>query len=310
MTEERSLRSIIPGVGLRELRAVLAVAELGSFRRAAQDLGYTQSALSHQVAAIETALGRSLFTRPGGRGQVKLTPAGVAVCRRARRALAEVDAIAADADEAERGQTARVRVGGSQTTAAEVMPAALRAFREDHPGVEVALWEYESFEAVASAIGRGRLELGFAHNPTPDDRVESIPLLDDSWVILTRRDSPIAETERPTFDVLDGKDVVAWNRRWQVQADLEEAWMRRGIAPRIVYRTDDNLALQRLVAAGLGDACVGRLSARRAIDPSLTWLSPKEFLGPRQIALCYPRNRQMSGTTAALMSAIRAQASS
>jgi hypothetical protein len=140
----------------------------------------------------------------------------------------------------------------------------------------VALWEYDSFEAVASALGRGRLELGFAHNPTPDDRVESILLLDDSWVILTRRDSPLAEIEHPSFDVLDGADVVAWNRKWQVQAELEEVWMRRGIAPRIVYRTDDNLVLQRLVAAGLGHACIGRLAARRAIDSSLTWLTPKE----------------------------------
>ena len=286
---------------------MLTVSQLGSFRRAAEELGYTQSALSHQVATIEASLGRQLFTRPGGRGMVKLTPAGEAVCRRARRALSEVEAIPAEAEAAERGQTARVRVGGSQTTAAEVMPGALRAFREDHPGVEVALWEYDSFEAVASALGRGRIELGFAHNPTPDDRVESVPLLDDAWVILTRRDSAIAETEHPSFDMLDGKDVVAWNRRVQVQAELEEAWLRRGIAPRIVYRTDDNLALQRLVAAGLGDACIGRLAARRAIDPALTWLSPKEF--PRtstDLPVLRARTRQMSATTAALMSAIRA----
>lgn len=308
MSQIRSIWSITPGVGLRELRAVLAVADLGSFRRAATELGYTQSALSHQVATIESALGRPLFIRPGGRGQVSLTPAGEAVCRRARRALSEVEAIGPDAEEAEHGQSARVRVGVSQTTAAEVMPRALRAFRLDHPGVEVVLWEYEGFEAVASALGRGRLELGFAHNPTPDDRVESIPILNDAWVILTRRDSEIAEIEHPSFEILHGRDVVAWNRKWQVQAELEDAWIRRGIAPRIVYRTDDNLALQRLVAAGLGHACIGHLAARRAIDASLTWLSPAEFLGPRQIALCYPRNRQMSATVASLMSAIRAQA--
>jgi DNA-binding transcriptional LysR family regulator len=308
MSALRSIWSITPGVDLRGLRAVLAVADTGSFRRAATELGYTQSALSHQVANVEKALGRPLFTRPGGRGQVKLTPVGEAVCRRARRALSEVEAIGADAEEAERTARVRVRVGVSQTTAAEVMPSALRAFREDHPGVEVVLSEYESFEAVASALGRGRLELGFAHNPTPDDRVESVPILDDAWVILTRRDSPIAELDRPSFDVLDGLDVVAWNRKWQVQAELEDAWMRRGIAPRIVYRTDDNLALQRLVAAGLGHACIGRLAARRAIDASLVWLSPKEFLGPRQIALCYPRNRPLSATVVALMTAIRAQA--
>jgi DNA-binding transcriptional LysR family regulator len=239
---------------------------------------------------------------------VRLTPVGEAVCRRARRALAEVEAIGADAEEIEQTARVRVRVGVSQTTAAEVMPAALQAFREDHPGVEVVLWEYETFEAVASALGRGRLELGFAHNPTPDERVESVPILDDAWVILTRRDSPIAELERPSFDVLDGLDVVAWNRKWQVQAELEDSWMRRGIAPRIVYRTDDNLALQRLVAAGLGHACIGRLTARRAIDASLVWLSPKEFLGPRHIALCYPRNRPVTATVSALMTAIRAQA--
>lgn len=287
---------------------MLAIAELGSFRRAADELGYTQSALSHQVATIETALGRPVFTRPGGRGQVRLTPAGEAVCRRARRALSEVEAIAADAEAAERGQNVRVRVASSQTTAAEIMPAALRTFRETHPGVEVALSEYGTFEAVASALGRGRLELGFAHNPTPDDRVESVPLIDDPWVVLTRRDSPLTAIDRPSFDMLDGQDLVAWNRRWQVQAELEDAWMRRGIAPRIVYRTDDNLALQRLVAAGLGHACIGRLAAQRAVDPALTWISPREFLGPRQIALCSSRTRPMSATTSALASAIRAVA--
>lgn len=287
---------------------MLAIAELGSFRRAADELGYTQSALSHQVATIETALGRPVFTRPGGRGQVRLTPAGEAVCRRARRALSEVEAIAADAEAAERGQTVRVRVASSSTTAAEIMPTALRMFRESHPGVEVALSEYGNFEAIASALGRGRLELGFVHNPTPDDRVESSLLIDDPWVILTRRDSPLVTIERPSFDMLDGQDLVAWNRRWQVQTELEDAWMRRGIAPRIVYRTDDNLALQRLVAAGLGHACIGRLAAQRAIDAALTWISPREFFGPRQIALCSSRTRPMAATTSALASAIRAAA--
>src|SRR5215470_3636050 len=226
MSHIRSTVSIKSGIGLRELRAVLAVADLGSFRRAAAELGYTQSALSHQVAALEAALEWPLFHRPGGRGQVRLTPAGEAVCRRARRALGEV---------------------------------------------------------------------------------EAVPMLEDPWVILTRRDSELAELRRPAFDVLDGADLVAWTHRWQGQRELEQAWARRGIAPRIVYRTDDNLALQRLVAAGLGHACIGRLAARRAVDPSLTWLSPRDLLSHREIALCYPRQRQMTATARALVAAIRRQ---
>src|ERR1700761_8759102 len=133
MSQLRSMQPIKSGLGLRELQAVLAIAELGSFRAAAAALGFTQSALSHQVSALEAALGQSLFDRPGGRAQVRLTPAGEAVCRRARRA---------------RGESVRVRVGVTQTAAAEIMPAALRAFREDHPGVEVVLVAADDAESA------------------------------------------------------------------------------------------------------------------------------------------------------------------
>jgi DNA-binding transcriptional LysR family regulator len=307
MSQLRSTTPIKNGLGLRELRAVVAVAELGSFRRAAAELGYTQSALSHQVSALEAALGWPLFHRPGGRGQVRLTPAGEAVRRRARRVLSEVDGIAADAEEAERGAHVSIRVGVSQTTAAEIMPAALQAFRMDHPGVEVVLSESDDDPGVFDALARGHLDLAFSVNPEPDDRIEAVPVLDDPWVLLTRRDSSIAELEHPGLEVLDGLDIVAWTRRWKGQREVEAAWELWGITPRIVYRTDDNLALQRLVAAGLGHACIGRLAARRAVDPSLTWLSPRELLSPRRIALCYPRHRQLTATTLALIAAIRGQ---
>ncbi|MGD0944366.1 MAG: LysR family transcriptional regulator [Acidimicrobiales bacterium] len=303
---ERSVWSIDKGVGLRELRALLAVADLGSFRRAAAELGYTQSSISHQVASLERALGTELFTRPGGRGAVKLTTGGAAVYRRARRALGEVEAIGADIDWARRGERTRIRVGVSQTAAAELMPAALRSFRETQHDVEVILSEVEEIQAIVSGLGRGRLDLAFVLNPEPDERVEAIPLLEDRWVILTRRDSALGDVEHLSFDLIDGMELVAWTRRWSSQIELEEAWRRRGIAPRIVYRTDDNLALQRLVAAGLGHACIGQLAARRAVDSSLTWLAPRERLTPRQIALCYPRHRELTGAVAALISAIRA----
>jgi DNA-binding transcriptional LysR family regulator len=308
MSQIRSIWEIKTGLGLRELRAVLAVAELGSFRRAAAELGFTQSALSHQVSALESALGWPLFHRPGGRAPVRLTPAGEAVCRRARRVLNEVEAVAADAEGAERGESVRVRVGVSQTAAAEIMPAALHAFRDVHPGVEVVLSETDDATGCRDALRRGELDLAFSYDPKPDEFVEAVPVLEDRWVILTRRDSAIAELEQPGFEVLDGLDVVAWTQRWMAQLELEQAWEQRGIAPKIVYRTDDNLALQRLVAAGLGHACIGRLAARRAVDPALTWLSPRESLGPREMVLCYPRNRRMSATALALITAIRAQA--
>jgi DNA-binding transcriptional LysR family regulator len=308
MSQLRSIQPIKNGLGLRELQAVLAVAELGSFRRAAAALGYTQSALSHQVSALEAALEQSLFHRPGGRAPVRLTPAGEAVCRRARRALSEVEAVAADAEQAARGEIVRVRVGVTQTTAAEIMPAALRAFRDDYPGVEVVLIAADDAETSRAALHRGDLDLAFSYDRQTDEYVEAIAVMEDPWVILTRRDSAIVSLDHPGFEVLDQRELVAWTRRWPAQAELEDAWARRGIAPKIVYRTDDNLALQRLVAAGLGHACIGRVAASRAVDPSLTWLEPDEPPPARTIALCYPRHRPVSATARSLISAIRAQA--
>ncbi len=308
MSQLRSIQPIKNGLGLRELQAVIAVAELGSFRRAAAALGYTQAALSHLVSALEAALEQPLFHRPGGRAAVRLTPAGEAVCRRARRALSEVEAVAADAEQAARGEIVRVRVGVTQTTAAEIMPAALRSFRDDHPGVEVVLIAADEADTSRAAVRRGELDLAFSYDPESDEYVEAIAVMEDPWVILTRRDSAIVSLDRPGFDVLDQRELVAWTRRWPAQAELEDAWARRGIAPRIVYRTDDNLALQRLVAAGLGHAGIGRVAARRAVDPSLTWLEPHDPPAPRTIALCYPRHRPFSATARSLISAIRAQA--
>jgi DNA-binding transcriptional LysR family regulator len=267
MSQLRSIQPIKSGLGLRELQAVLAIAELGSFRAAAAALGFTQSALSHQVSALEAALGQSLFDRPGGRAAVRLTPAGEAVCRRARRALREV-----------------------------------------HPGVEVVLVAADELESSRDGLLRGDFDLAFSYNSETDEYIEAIAVVEDSWVILTRRDSAIASLDRPEFTVLDQQDLVAWARRWRGQAALEDGWARRGIAPKIVYRTDDNLALQRLVAAGLGHACIGRVAASRAVDPALTWLEPDEATAQRTIALCYARHRPVTATARSLITAIRSQA--
>ena len=188
------------------------------------------------------------------------------------------------------------------------MPAALRAFRDDHPGVEVVLIAADDTESSRAALRRGDLDLAFSYNPESDEYVEAVAVLADPWVILTRRDSAIAGLDHPGFGVLDQRDLVAWTRRWRPQAELEDTWARRGIVPRIVYRTDDNLALQRLVAAGLGHACIGRVAASRAIDPALTWLEPNDPAAPRVIALCYPRHRPVSATARSLITAIRGQA--
>ncbi|MGH2930391.1 MAG: LysR family transcriptional regulator, partial [Solirubrobacteraceae bacterium] len=257
---------------------------------------------------LERALGSPLFTRPGGRGAIALTTAGDVAYRRARRVLGEVETLGADIAAIRGGERQALRVGVFQTVTTELLPNALRTLREQRPDIEVALTEIQEGQArTFDRLVAGDLDLAFLVNPVPDERVVSIPLLDDPWVILTRRDSELASTPTASFDLLDGADLVAWNLRWRTQQELEAAWRRRAINPRVVFRTDDNLALQRLVATGWGHACVDRLGASGAIEPSLTWIEPAEILIPRQIALCHPRRRDPSAPALILMDAVRAQ---
>src|SRR3954452_10143402 len=301
------MTEIDSGIDLRALRALVAIADGGSFRGAAARLGYSQSAISHRIAALERAVGASLLNRPGGRGAVSLTPAGQAAYAHARRALAAVEALEADVGPDGGHDRTTLRVGVFQTAAAELLPSALRAFRRDWPRVEVILSENDRLERLTDQLARGRLDLAFARDATSDERVEAPPPIDDPLVILPRTDSPLVTLRHPTFDVLDGAEVVAWTRRWPMQIELEAAWRRRGISPRVVFRTEDNLALQRLVAAGLGDACIGRVAAQHAIDASLSWIAPAESLIDRRIVLLIPRQREPSAATLTLIESIRSR---
>ncbi|HEY3773528.1 MAG TPA: LysR family transcriptional regulator [Solirubrobacteraceae bacterium] len=294
-------------IDLKNLRALVAVADESSFRGAARMLGYTQSAVSHQIATLERGLDAALFTRPGGRGAITLTPAGEVVYRRALRVLGEVETLGADVATLKTGERQTLQIGTFQTATTELLPQALRELRGHWPDVEVVLSEIQTNARAYDDLAAGGLDVAFIINPVPDERIRSIPLLDDPWVILTRRDSELATAEDPTFDLLDGVDIVAWNRRWRTQIELEEAWRRIAIRPRVVYRTDDNLALQRLVAAGFGHAFLDRLGATGVVEPSLTWLEPREILVQRTIALCVPRHRDLSLVAVTLMDSVRNQ---
>lgn len=295
-------------VSVPALQAFVAVADARSFHRAASELGYTQSAISHRIAVLESALGVPLFNRPGGRGTVTLTAPGEVAYRHARRALAAVDALAADARAVHHGRREVIRVGASQAAAAGLLPDALRRYRRDFPHVAVHLVATSRRGSVADAIARDRLDLALTVNPEPDERVRAAPIVDDPWVILTRDDDPIARAASPGFAMLDGVDLIAWHRDWATQRALEDVWRKSGIAPRIVFRTDDTHALVRMVAVGLGSACIGRMTAQRAIDGPVRWVQPSDLPLRRTLTLCTPRHRTVPEPVQGMIEAIRAAA--
>ncbi|MEU2420170.1 LysR family transcriptional regulator [Streptomyces sp. NPDC007851] len=127
---------------LTGLRVVQAVVDTGSFTAAADALGYTQSAVSRQVAAMEAAAGAALFVR-GARG-VAPSPAGMMLARRAARALNEIDAVSTDLAGLQDHVTGRVAIAAFPSAAAVLVPRALARLGNDHPGLIVDFGEASS----------------------------------------------------------------------------------------------------------------------------------------------------------------------
>ena len=129
------------GVEIRHLAALEAVVETGSFGRAGAELGYSQSAISQQIATLERAAGLQLLERPGGRRLVTPTDAGQRLLRHARRASAAMRAAEADLRALADGEAGTLRVGTFQSVGVRLLPSAMRRYVERWPNVEVRLIE-------------------------------------------------------------------------------------------------------------------------------------------------------------------------
>src|SRR5471032_2474203 len=149
------------GVELRHLAALEAVASEGSFGRAAQKLGYTQSAISQQIAMLERLVGERLIDRPGGPRAVSLTEAGQVLLRHAASILARLAAAQADLAALSAGEAGSLRVGTIQSVGAKILPEVMRRFTSAWPKVEIELVESHSDDELAGFVERGDLDLAF-----------------------------------------------------------------------------------------------------------------------------------------------------
>jgi DNA-binding transcriptional LysR family regulator len=130
-------------VELRHLDALAAVVDEGSFGRAAARLGYTQSTVSQQIAALEKAVGGAVFDRPGGPRPVRLTPLGAVVLRHGRDVLDRAGMLAAAVDRFRAGE-GRIDIGTFQSVSATLLPPVIRRLREAYPGCDIRLVEEET----------------------------------------------------------------------------------------------------------------------------------------------------------------------
>src|SRR5918997_6946525 len=129
---------LMADVELRHLKTMAAIAEEGSFGRAASRLGYTQSTVSQQIAALERAVGGPVFDRPGGPTPVRITPLGAVVLEQGRELLAKAAALTEAVDRFHAGD-GRIDIGTFQSISTVILPIVVRRLRDEHPDCEIRL---------------------------------------------------------------------------------------------------------------------------------------------------------------------------
>jgi DNA-binding transcriptional LysR family regulator len=244
---------------LTGLRVVRAVVDTGSFTAAADVLGYTQSAVSRQVAAAEAAVGASLFVRQA-RG-VAPSPAGEIVARRAATVLHEVDAVSADIAGLHDRLTGRAVIGAFPSAAAVLVPRALARLRDDHPGLVTELGE-ASTPTQLRQLRAGRIDVAVI-GVGPDlpaydlDGLRRDALFDGELLVAVPAGHRFAGRPRvPVTDLAGEPWIVARGLRGDPQFG---AWPTID-SPRVVCAVRDWTARLGLVAAGLGLAVLPELA--------------------------------------------------
>jgi DNA-binding transcriptional LysR family regulator len=278
------------GIELRHLAALRAVAETSSFRGAAQRLGYTQSAVSQQIATLERIVGARLVERPGGPRRVSLTSVGELVLRHADAIVARLEAARSDVAAVVAGATGPLRVGTFQSAGARILPEVLRRFTTAWPGVEVRLVESPTDHELLASVERGELDVTFAMEPFGDGPLEYVELARDPWVLVVPVDSALAELETPVPLARAARLPLIGMATCRAQLILDEHLRSRRLEPRFAFRSDEITTMLGLVAAGLGAALVPRLLVDPYDDRVLA-LDVKPAPPPRVIAAALHRDR-------------------
>src|SRR5918992_450679 len=240
---------------VQRLRAFALVCDLGSISAAAAVLGYTQSAVSQQLAALEREVGTPLVDR--SQRPLHATRAGEVLRPHVERVLTAVSDAEAAVDDI-RGGTRRLRLAAFTSALASFVPAAVRDLRRAHPQIVAQVLQLETREAIERLAG-GDADLAIVHHmpgvavPDTAGLQRRRLLIDDLYLVLpdghrlARRDAvSVADLEQEPL-ILPRRDTPAGRFR----AVVEHLCAQAGFAPRIAYELDDLPAAQAFVAAGI-----------------------------------------------------------
>jgi DNA-binding transcriptional LysR family regulator len=291
-------RSAWHGIEVRHLAALQALAEEASFHGAAHRLGYSQPAVSQQLAALERIVGTQLVNRPRVSQPLTLTDAGKRLLMHARAVQASLATAEAELCTGK----ARLRIGTYQTVSSLLLPHVVRELERRHPDVEIVLDDRPVDTILVKALERNEIDACFVDLPLRfEGGLQTRPLAVDEYVLVLPRNgqrgigTPVHPVE------LRGLNLIGFKSSGSTQRVIDHL-RADGIEPHFVMRADDNNVVQGFVTAGFGAALIPRLTAE-LMSGSFDVRPFEPALPPRVIALAWKDDLDVATSVRAFVDA-------
>lgn len=237
--------------------ALQKIIELGSFTKAAQALGYTQSSISQMIASLENELSMKLLRR--SRTGVRLTPEGMELYPFIERTILQYRAMQEKANEIKGLETGILRVGTISSITCHWMPMLIREFQKLYPNVRF-LFHQGDYSSIQEWIKTGAVDFGFVTPPAATE-LETIPIKEGEMLAILPVSHPLAaQSSIRLQDIADEPFILLEEGHY---SEPVNAFHAAGLEPNIKYTVHDDYAIMTMVEAGLGVSVLAELMLRR-----------------------------------------------
>ena len=284
---------------MRQLRYLVALADERHFTRAAAGLHIAQPALSQQVKRLEDEVGVALVDRTTR--HVALTAAGELLVARARRALAEVDAAAAELSELAGVRTGRVVIGAMRSTGPFDLSALLAAFHTRHPGIELVVRE-EPSEVMLQRLHADAVDLAFLSvnrlDTGPDIQLHL--LLTEPMVALLAPGHRLARRKVLDMAELSGERFVVFGEGGSLRRIVVQGAREAGFEPALAFESTESARIRAMASHGLGVALLPASEAEHEGLP-VAMVAVRRPALARDVTLAWRANRRHSPAARAFL---------
>lgn len=249
---------------IRQLRAFIAIAELGTFTAGAKRVHVTQAAISMQIRQLENELGARLFIRAPRR--VMLTEAGEQLLQRARQILRDHDAAVDEIAELAGAERGRLRIGSaSAMVTTDVLPKLLKEVRKQHAGAEVSVASGTS-EALVQQILGGELDVAFVSLPVEARGINTERLSQDQLVAIASPRHRLAKQRTISAYTLAGEKLILGERGGNTRRLIDQFFAQAGVTLHVAMELSRQAAIRRMVEEDMGVGIVPLQTVSEAVD--------------------------------------------